>query len=292
MGEYGAKQQKVVVFFLSIVICLGLNVKLSAQQFANSLPAQAKTYPFFNSDFIKQKRIMTIQTEVMYKYPMQKISFSAEHMRYNFSRNGDVEQWISVNKSGNEKRVNYYLSKDGKLVSEHIRTSRRNILKSYVYDPHGNVIEIERIDESQKEKFDPEKFSYEYYSENQYKKFWLNSEGLTYKYTIVNLEAGTIINETTRYIRGASKESVFYHYDSGRLISYARNSKVSTRREVKFELEYDASGVLQVMKEYHDGALIHRFEYLYENGLISVVLRKEIKSHQIMITKYAYTFYR
>lgn len=286
------KQQEWVVFFLVILMSWGVDINLNAQQYVKSLPAQAKTYPFFNSDFIRQKRIKTIKTEVMYKYPMQKISFSAESMRYSFSGNGDVEQWISINRSGNEKRVNYYLSKDGKLVSEHIRTSKRNILKSYVYDSHGNVTEIDRIDESQKEKFDPEKFSYEYYSDNQYKKFWLNNEGLTFKYTIVNLEGGIIVNETTRYIRGASKESVYYHYESGKLISYAKNSKLNTRREVKFELEYDESGMLQVMKEYHDGALVHRFEYLYEEGLVSVMLRKEIKSHQIQITKYSYTFYQ
>ncbi|UTW67658.1 hypothetical protein KFE94_05980 [bacterium SCSIO 12643] len=286
------KQREWVVFFLVVLMSWGVDFNLNAQQYARSLPAQAKTYPFFNSDFIRQKRIKTIKTEVMYKYPMQKISFSAESMRYSFSGNGDVEQWISINRSGNEKRVNYYLSKDGKLVSEHIRTSKRNILKSYVYDSHGNVIEIERIDESQQEKFDPERFSYEYYSDTQYKKFWLNNEGLTFKYTIVNLEDGIIVNETTRYIRGASKESVYYHYESGKLISYAKNSKLNTRREVKFELEYDESGMLQVMKEYHDGALVHRFEYLYEEGLVSVVLRKEIKSHQIQITKYSYTFYR
>lgn len=286
------KQREWVVFFLIVLMSWGVDFNLNAQQYARSLPAQAKTYPFFNSDFIRQKRIKTIKTEVMYKYPMQKISFSAESMRYSFSGNGDVEQWISINRSGNEKRVNYYLSKDGKLVSEHIRTSKRNILKSYVYDSHGNVIEIERIDESQQEKFDPERFSYEYYSDTQYKKFWLNNEGLTFKYTIVNLEDGIIVNETTRYIRGASKESVYYHYESGKLISYAKNSKLNTRREVKFELEYDESGMLQVMKEYHDGALVYRFEYLYEEGLVSVMLRKEIKSHQIQITKYSYTFYQ
>lgn len=279
-------------FFLILVICsMSWVMPTYGQQYAKTLPAEAKEYPFFNAEFVRARRIKSIQTKVMYKSPMQKILFSVEQMTYDFSRNGDVEQWKSMNRSGNERSIKYYISKDGLLISEHIKSSKQNILKSYVYDASGNVIEIQQMDQTQINQYDPERFSYEYYSETQYKKFWLNNEGLTYKYSIINELDGLKVDETTRYVRGAGKESIYYQYDAGFLISYAKNTKVSTRREVKFDLEYDENNVLQIMNEYHDGALVYRFEYLYENDLVVAVLRKEIKSHQIKITKYQYTFF-
>jgi hypothetical protein len=279
------------VLFLLTFFCLNWILPVSAQQYAKSLPAEAKEYPFFNNEFIKKKTIKSIRTKVMYKSPMQKIIFSAELMQFDFSRNGDVEQWKSVNRSGNERNIKYYLSKEGRLISEDIKTTKENVLKSYVYDSLGNVIEIQKVDQKQIKTFDPENFSYEYYSDTQYKKFWLNNEGLTFKYAIVNLASGVIMDKTTRYIRGAGKETIYYHYQSGTLISYAKNTKVNTRREIKFNLEYDEEDILQIMNEYHDGALVYRFEYLYEDGLVVAILRKEIKTHQIKITKYVYTFF-
>ena len=61
-----------------------------------------------------------------------------------------------------------------------------------------------------------------------------------------------------------------------------------SRREVKFKMIYDSTGLLVEMNEYKDGAYIHHHELLYENGLLIAILEKNIRTQRIKIIKFKY----
>jgi hypothetical protein len=161
-----------------------------------------------------------------------------------------------------------------------------------VYNTEGLVTDIVLADAKTAKTISEEKFKYEVFTKYQYKKYWLNNEGLTYKYTVVDLnEKGRKEEERTRFIRGASRETIYYSYQNGWLSEYSYNLKETTRRETKYILDYAENGDLLTMNEYTDGAFVTRFEYLYEDGLLIAILQKNINSQQIKITKVKYTFY-
>jgi hypothetical protein len=278
-------------FLFFILLISNLNL-VNGQQFANHLPALGTTYPFFNAHLIKEKKIKKLITTVMYKSPNRKLVYSAEFAIYLFSRNGDVEKYTRANRSGNSINSNYFLSKNGLLATEHIQSAKKDIFKSYVYNEKNLVTEIQEAKAQTAKVIKTDKFKYEFFTEFQYKKYWLNSEGLTYKYTVVDLDdKGRVEEERTRFIRGASRETIYYTYENGWLTSYSYNVKEVTRRETKYILEYAENGDLLVMNESRDGALIARTEYLYEEGVLIAILEKNIASQQIKITKVKYEYF-
>ena len=277
---------------LLLIFFIGYLPPVTGQQFANHLPALGSTYPFFNSQIIKEKKVKKLITTVMYKSPNRKLVHSAEYAIFTFSRNGDVEKWKRANRSGNSITTTYFLSKTGLLATEHIQSSKKDVFKSYVYNEMDLVTEIQLAEAKTAKVIQSDKYKYEFFTDFQYKKYWLNSEGLTFKYTVVDLdELGEIEEERTRFIRGASRETTYYSYDNGWLISYSHNVKEVTRRETKYELEYSQNGDLLVMNQSRDGALITRTEYLYENGVLIAILEKNIRSQEIKITKVKYEYF-
>jgi hypothetical protein len=134
------------------------------------------------------------------------------------------------------------------------------------------------------------KFVYEYY--DQYKKYWLNDEGLSFKYSIIKLDdKKRIIEEKGRYIRGTSKHAIYYTFEGEKLIFYSSNIREATRKEKKYEMIYDENNRLIEMNEYKDGAYIHHHEFLYENGLLVAILEKLIRNQRIKIIKFKYEIY-
>tara|TARA_R110002050_G_scaffold149463_1_gene276072 strand:- start:118851 stop:119732 length:882 start_codon:yes stop_codon:yes gene_type:complete len=280
---------KYVLLFLYIFV---IQIGLFGQQFANGFPALLNQQPFFNDTLIQKKGIHQITTSVMYKSPNEKIVFSAETAVFIFNKIGKVEKWEHTNRSGVLSSSQYYFSNKGYLATEHIISSNSNILKSYIYDENGMITAIQKADATTAKTIQEDKFSYDVFSKFQYKKYWLNNENLTYKYTLVDVDKeGRKKEERTRFIRGASRETTYYTYHNGWLVSYAHNIKETTRREVKYQLEYSKNGNLLTMNESIDGAQVTHYEYLYEGGLLIAILQKNINSQRIKITKFKYLFF-
>ncbi len=274
------------------IFFIGNLTPVNAQQFANNLPALGNTYPFFNAQIIKGKKVKKLITTVMHKSPNRKLVHSAEFAIFTFSKNGDVEKWVRANKSGNSTTTTYFISKNGLLATEHIQSTKKDVFRSYVYNDKDLVTEIQVAEAQTAKVLQSEKFKYEFFTEFQYKKYWLNSEELTYKYTVVDLDgSGRIEEERTRFIRGASRETSYYLYENGWLVSYSFNVKEVTRRETKYVLEYAENGDLLAMNQTRDGAFVFRTEYLYEEGLLIAILEKDINTQQIKITKVKYEYY-
>ena len=272
--------------FLSMTMC-GL-----AQQFAANIPPLMGEYPFFNSSFIMERKLKSLSTSVMYKSPNKKLDHSTESEMFLFDKNGNTVTWTKNNRIGVEVSIDYFLNDDNLLATEHIKESNAAYLKSFAYNEKGLVTQILLANAHTAKTIIQENFKYEYFGELQYKKYWLNDELLTYKYTVVDLdELGRKEEERTRFIRGASRETNYYSYKHNLLISYSHNDKEFTRREVKYVINHNKRGVVLDMNKYVDGAFVTRFEYLYENGLLIAILQKNLRTQEIKITKIKCEFY-
>ena len=210
------------------LIYVGLLLPLSvwSQQFPSDFPPTLKNYPFFNTEFVHSKGIKSIHTKVMFKSPMQKIVYSLESDSFRFNELGRVVFHQKNHSNGDTTTTQFKANKLNLVTQEVIKSKHRDIKISYIINDHNDVIEINEIDnrtglELQNEKF---KFLYEYY--DQYKKYWLNSDGLSYKYSIIKLDdKKRIIEERGRYLQGTSKHSIYYKYENDLLIDYPVTSK-------------------------------------------------------------------
>lgn len=276
--------------FLLVFLIIG-NYGLG-QQFAAHLPPLMDKYPFFNQSVIKTKQIKTLTTSVMYKVPNRKLVYSGESQLFSFDENGNVSSLKQTTRSYVVHNTKYFLNKQNQLETVLIKYGMVSELKSFEYNQEGLLIKELLANSQTAETITEQEFKYEFFTKNQYKKYWLNDEGLTYKYTVVDLdELGRKDEERTRYIRGASRETNYYSYENNQLVSYSHNEKEFTRREVKYLINYSENGDVVDMNKYEDGAYVTRYEYLYEEGLLIAVLQKNIRSQEIRITKIKYTFY-
>jgi hypothetical protein len=199
---------------------------------------------------------------------------------------------VSTSKFGRGNTQSYFLNKQGQLVTIHTKNANENKLKSFRYNTEGYVVEEVVSDAYTAKSIESRLYTYEYYSDYQFKRFYLNSENLTYKYEVVDLDdQGRVVDSRARFIRGVNREHEKFIYSKNQLIEYSYNTKDVTRREEKFVMVYDEDGLLQITKKFVDAAPIYRFEYLYEKGLLIAILRKDLHTQEIQITKYRYTFY-
>ncbi|MGB1002777.1 MAG: hypothetical protein ACPGVC_01005 [Salibacteraceae bacterium] len=278
--------------YLLLLVLAAFFSGVSGQQLDTEHPPVLAKYPYFNKQFIKKQKVKTCRTEVLYKIPNRKIQPSNESMLFEFDILGRVSKVVSISNLGSDNSLSYYLNKSGKIATIHERNAYKNELKSFVYNEKGLVVSIELANGKNSKLISKNEFKYEYYSDLQYKKFCLNNEGLTYKYEVVDLdEFGRVKESRARFIRGVNREYIVNTYQGEKLVECSFNKKEVTRREEKYSMEYDHNGILQVANMSVDGAVIYRYEYLYEKNMLIAILRKEIKTQEIKITKFEYTYY-
>ncbi len=278
-----------ILLFVSGWLCSSMGV--SQQLDIHSAPV-LQAYPFYNPDFIDRMNVQSIQTVVMYKMPNRTLRKTQQHQVFEFDALGNVSKYMEYAPSGSCKIKSYFVDRKGRLATVHLRFEGRNELASFQYTPDGLVEKKEISNVHDAHLISQEIFTYEKFSDRQFKRFYLNDENLTYKYEVVDLdEQGRVTNTRARFIHGVHRSSTDYGYEGDLLISFARNIRELTRREEKYVMEYDGHGILQVAHLWIDAALIYRYEYLYEDGLMVAILRKELKSQEIKITKLKYRFY-
>ena len=264
----------------------------SAQQLNMGKAPVIDVYPFFNASFIKNKKVRFIETEVMLKIPNQKIRYSNRVQKFEFDRSGNVMVYQNISPSGVNSKTSYFLNKTGLLAIIHSEMPHKDALLSFFYDEKGRVVTKETANGKNPEALVEEKFTYEDFSATQFKKYYLNDENLTYKHEVVDLDSkGRVVESRARYIRGVNREYSKFGYAQKLLVSVSINVKNVTRREEKYVMSYDDNEVLQFMQFRIDGAPIYRYEYLYEDELIIAILRKDLKSEEIQITKLKYRFF-
>ncbi|MFT6324656.1 MAG: hypothetical protein ACJAWO_002221 [Halieaceae bacterium] len=281
-----------VITNLWVVLLAGFSFNGISQQLNTVHSPTLKSYPFFNGDFIKAEEVKSIHTMVMYKMPNRRIRNSQVSQKFNFDRRGNVYECQEILVSGMKIKTSFFLNKTGLLATIHLENSYKDELKTFFYNEQGFVTRIESADGKNGKMLLEEKFKYEYFSGGQYKKYYLNDEGLTYKYEVVDVDSsGRIIETRSRNIRGVNREYATFKYDQKVLVMLSVNTKNVTRREERYEMDYDRDWKLQTANYLVDAAPVYRYEYLYENGVIIAILRKNLQTQEIQITKLKYTFY-
>ena len=285
-------RNRVFTALWTVLLCL-TSLFIHAQELhSNNLPI-LEEYPFFNRGFIKSHSVQKIETEVLYKWPNQPIRKSFETKDFEFDQRGVTLKYRSCDKKGVCTSSTYFLNKDGFVATSQYLHGSKNELHAYYYDADGLLLKIEKNNTADASFIAREEFSYERYSEKQYKKFYLNDEGLTYKYEVVDLDGKQrVIDRRSRFIHGSQRSTLHVVYEDDLLVEYVSNVRDFTRREEKYAMQYDANDRLQVTELWVDAALVYRYEYLYENGLLEAILRKNLKTQEIQITKLRYTFFK
>ena len=217
---------------------------------------------------------------------MKTIEHSKESLKIDFDVAGFPSYRRTISSLGDTTEF-WYENQEGILISERVKTAHRDVAIKYVYNDHGDLVLQTETDTKTGVIFRNEVYKYVYSYHDQYKKYWLNDEGLSYKYSIIKLDdKNRIIEERGRHVIGASRHSVYFVYEGDHLIDYSSNIREQTRREMKFKLHYDDLGRVSEMNEYKDGAYVHHHEFLYENNYLTAILEKNIRTQKIKIIKF------
>jgi hypothetical protein len=263
-----------------------------SQPFDVSAPLPWKSFPFFSPEYCAKNHIKAIRTEVMKKPSNRPIMRMANRDFYYFDTLGTItSRW---SKTIHFDTTLWSFETDGRklLVWEYSSDSRGRRSFRYIRDENGNVTEVIERDEKKLEVVGTEKFRYDYDYEGQYKKYWLNDEGLSYKYALVKVDSeNRKIHEEHRFIRGAGKIERTYVYQNEWLIEYREMVRTTSRSDVAYQMKYNSLNQIIEMDEIQGGTPVFHTEFLYENGLVTAILEKELATQEITITKFSYEFY-
>ncbi len=280
-------KHRILLFFILIVHLPGIS-----QVPISNTPEDLKKFPYLNSEYIKQNKIKSVYTEVLFKVPSKPIEHSLERDSFTFNSNGLISTYQKINTLGDTSNSKYSFDIQGEIDEIYFKNRSREIRIKYFFDKKTNLVEIKETDVRTGVVIEQQNFKYVYETYNQYKKYWINNEGLTFRYAIISLDdQNRIIKEEGRYIRGTNKHAKQYIYTNQLLTEYISNTRESTRKEEKYKLIYDENATLLEMDEYQDGAHLSHTEYLYENQLLEAILEKNMHTKQIKITKVKYSLY-
>lgn len=247
-------------------------------------------FPFFHSGYIQKHGVKQIVSSVMIKDEMEVLEHLPSSQKWHFSVVGRLVQYEEVNAHGHFTQWNYTYNLKGLLAGKIQTQNGKKAKTSYTYNSDGLVTKILTTGDFELNNGE-ENFTYETFSPTQYKKYFLNNEGLTYKYMLVTHKGPQILATQTRYIRGVNRSYVNYTYQGNKLKSVSRNEKQTTRREQKSVLNYDELDRLISIDRYVDGAHTLHTELLYNGEVVTAILEKEISTKRIKITKLTYTYY-
>ncbi len=282
-----------------VLVALLMAFPLWPQQFFTDELPLLSSPPYFVPGFILQHNVKEITASIAYKDDNRPIVFTPFGWKMRFSKNGYVREYVrTFEEAGRESELShlYFFDSFGKLQTifitypDHTRKTRR-----IYYDSHGNIIKKTLESVNGKTVYEKEEFKYEYYTSRQFKQFALNDEGLTYKYTIVNLDsAGRVASKTSRYIRGGYKtESFIWRNEKGRVTEFYEERREPDLESTRIVLTYDAEGRLLSEDRFANGKKTLHTEILYnDKGLPVDLLQRDENTGRITIIRLTYTYWK
>jgi hypothetical protein len=287
-------------------ICL--NLFSGAQIIDNRLGNAFKEEMFFNQEFLWQNKIKTITGLYSVKRTGRPIEQKRDIVVYRFNSVGLLDQIDKVETILQFVDSSSILFKRNDLGEVELRSE--NGTKGYStthfnYDGEGRLIRMdfgkaENISE-QKGKLEPgqtfivnsESFEWGPTAEGILRKSNFNNYGLHYSNTTVKKnELGYILSEVEELIMSNRTTTRNYSYnEKGWIAKIETSDNLNTPRRSEL-YSYDDLGNL-VKVEYLEGeVLLREVEVLYtETMLIEAFLDHDIKSHDIIITKFKYEFH-
>lgn len=299
-----AKRSAALSLFL-----IGLAVhSLHAQIIDNRLGNVFKEEMYFNQEFLWQNKIKTITGVTSIKRPNRPIEQRPDMFVFHFNTVGLLQQMDKVTSIMNlvdSLRIEYKRNDVGEVELRSENSKKGFYTTQYFYDKEGR---IERLDYGKSENIstdakklipgqrisiNSETYAYQLPSANILRKNKMNNYGLHYASVVVTKsDLGYITSETEELVMSGKTVTRNYTYNSKGWVEHIEtkdNMGGSVKKETFF---YDDLGNL-LKVEYRTGnELVEEVEVLYtETMLIEALLRHNLQSKEIVITKFSYEFH-
>jgi hypothetical protein len=291
--------------FWLILIISSLPIFSFGQILANKSREQLSEDMVFNPEFIKSKKIRSINGRFTYKRPGSVMRETNYWQIFEFDTLGRITQSYETRKDdGTTDTVwnKYFYNDKGLLIYHSVGDQQFYNYRSTVYDEEKRIKSIDEykrqpdiygIPVSSEEQLD--RFSYENVN-GTVEKTRINKHGTPYAKIIPFYnEKGQLIREEDRYI--TTHEGLIYHFDYDKNGNLLQRRTLTSKQEINKEtisFIYDVHGNMMEKKVYNEDILKMEIQYLHSEstGLLSAVLYQEGGSSNIIILRIKeYEFY-
>lgn len=287
---------------------LFLAFRATSQIIDNRLGNAFKEEMYFNQEFLWQNKIKSITGVVSVKRPNRPIETKPDLFVYRFNTVGLLQQMDKVTSLMNmvdSLRIDYKRNANGELFERSERGKKGYYSTQFIYDNEGRVV---RLDYGKNENISPdvkvlspgqritinsESFSYAQNTPTVLRKNKMNNYGLHYASSVITKnELGYVLSEIEELVMSAKASTRTYTYDMKGWVTKIETSD-NTGGAIRTELfRYDALGNLLTVTYKKGSDTIEEVEVLYtETMLIEALLRENMQTREIEITKFSYEFH-
>ena len=264
---------------------------------------------FFNQQFLWLNKIKSITGVASIKRPNRPIEQRPDILVYRFNEVGllsKIDKVTSVMNLVDSLTIEYKRNDLGEIELKKENGTKGFFTTQFNYDEHGHLI---RLDYSKAENISTEKghlepgqvvtinsesFTWNDTQTGVVRKSNYNNYGLLYSnWTITRNALGYVESEAEELIVSGRTTNRIYSYNEHGWIQKIETSDNQSSNKKSQTFIYDALGNL-LKVEYRDGTALYReVEVLYTpTMLIEAFLDHDLRSHDIVITKFAYEFYK
>jgi hypothetical protein len=301
------------MFFLkknctSFIVLMLFSVTMSSQLIDNRLGNAFKEEMYFNQEFLWQNKIKSITGSVSVKRPNRPIESKPDMFVYRFNTVGllqEIDKVTSLMNSVDSLRVEYKRNSNGELAERSESGKKGYYSTRFVYDNEGRVIRLDYgknenistdariLQPGQRITINSESFTYAQSTPTVLRKNKMNNYGLHYASSvIVKNELGYVLSEVEELVMSAKTTTRNYTYDLKGWVTKIETIDNSGREVRSEEFKYDSLGNLLSVTYSKGNEVIEEIEVLYtETMLIEALLRENMQSKEIEITKFSYEFH-
>lgn len=300
------EKSKIVILLLLIICAREL---ATAQIIDNRLGKAFSDEMYFNQEFLWQNKVKAITGVVSIKRPNRPIEQRPDISIYRFNDVGLLQQLdkvTSVLHLVDTLKIEYKRNDLGEVELRTEQGNRGFYTKKFFYNKEGKV---ERLDYGKSENIstqrgsleagqsitiNSESYTYNQLNDTVLMKSCYNNYGLLYSHiTTTTNGLGYLISEREDIVMSNRSTTQTYKYnEKGWLeeVSSENNNPDLTKGSKYY---YDDLGNLLKLERYLGGKMTQEIEVLYtETMLIEAFLDHDVRSHDIVITKFAYEFHQ
>lgn len=281
----------------------------TAQIIDNRLGKAFSDEMYFNQEFLWQNKVKAITGVVSIKRPNRPIEQRPDISVYRFNDVGLLQQLdkvTSVLHLVDTLKIEYKRNDLGEVELRTEQGNRGFYTKKFFYNKEGKV---ERLDFGKSENLstqrgsleagqsitiNSESYTYNQLNDTVLMKSCYNNYGLLYSHITTTVNGlGYLISEREDIVMSNRSTTQFYSYNEKGWLEEVKseNSNPELSKSVKYF--YDDLGNLLKLERYLGGKMTQEIEVLYtETMLIEAFLDHDVRSHDIVITKFTYEFHQ
>ncbi|MCC6600587.1 MAG: hypothetical protein IT223_07910 [Crocinitomicaceae bacterium] len=281
---------------------------LRAQIIDNRLGNAFKEEMFFNQEFLWQNKIKNATGVVSIKRPNRPIESRPDLVVYRFNEVGLLQQLdkiTSVLDLIDSLTIEYHRNIKGELeYKSEVRRSGYQTTR-FIYDKEGRLIRLDfgknenisseksRLEPGQMISVSSETFTYIDAGTNAIRKSKYNNYGLLYSNeTVTKSDLGYITSDIIELVMSNKITTRSYTYNDKGWVSQVETTDNLSKNSTTEVYSYDNVGNLEKIEYFNGTTLYEELDILYtETMLIEAILRNDLQTHEIVITKFSYDFY-